>query len=182
VGSQSAEVTEAQPIIAEEVERYLLTGESNPLYSARRRQRKLSRPGARVSPLVIFTLRSRSPRRVRHRRASDSPELACLACAASTPAMAGAEPIAGWSGLALWLSGRTVTPTCSRSSSATASSRCPTARCTASATSARLRYSPIGGGPLHCKGPNTPTEVNPRVARVPITQQFRSKYALDISP
>jgi hypothetical protein len=35
---------------------------------------------------------------------------------------------------------------------------------------------------LHCKGPNTPTEVNPRVARVPITQQLRSKYALDISP
>jgi hypothetical protein len=32
--SQAAEVNEAQPIIAEEVERYLLTGESDPLYSA----------------------------------------------------------------------------------------------------------------------------------------------------
>ena len=32
--SQGAEVTEAQPIIAEEIERYLLTGESDPLYSA----------------------------------------------------------------------------------------------------------------------------------------------------
>jgi hypothetical protein len=31
---QTKEVTEAQPIIAEEVERYLLTGESDPLYSA----------------------------------------------------------------------------------------------------------------------------------------------------
>ena len=34
VRSQAAEVKEAQPIIAEEVERYLLTGESDPLYSA----------------------------------------------------------------------------------------------------------------------------------------------------
>jgi len=34
VESQGAKVTEAQPIIAEEVERYLLTGESDPLYSA----------------------------------------------------------------------------------------------------------------------------------------------------
>ncbi len=31
---QSTEMTEVQPIIAEEVERYLLTGESDPLYSA----------------------------------------------------------------------------------------------------------------------------------------------------
>lgn len=31
---QGADVTEAQPIIADEVERYLLTGESDPLYSA----------------------------------------------------------------------------------------------------------------------------------------------------
>jgi hypothetical protein len=34
VGSQGAEVPDAQPSIAEEVERYLLTGESDPLYSA----------------------------------------------------------------------------------------------------------------------------------------------------
>ena len=34
MGSQGAEVTDAQPSIAEEVERYLLTGESDPLYSA----------------------------------------------------------------------------------------------------------------------------------------------------
>ncbi len=34
VESQGAKVTDAQPIIAEEVERYLLTGESDPLYSA----------------------------------------------------------------------------------------------------------------------------------------------------
>src|ERR1700720_2308497 len=34
VWSQSSEVKEAHPIIAEEVERYLLTGDSDPLYSA----------------------------------------------------------------------------------------------------------------------------------------------------
>ena len=34
MGSQGAEVPDAQPSIAEEVERYLLTGESDPLYSA----------------------------------------------------------------------------------------------------------------------------------------------------
>ena len=34
MGAKVPEVTEAQPIIAEEIERYLLTGESDPLYSA----------------------------------------------------------------------------------------------------------------------------------------------------